>query len=159
MKMKLSTLLEILKPLMEKCNDELAVHVNVIVDNGDPKEKKHLLIKKMSEIYDFNVKIPDAEPNNPIFEIAFTFPDNMSGFLMLTYHFQLDISAIKSELMQLGKMESLADVENFIPIMRKEYINILPLLGGLNNGSTDYKSIADILSQNIGNVAFKNFGF
>jgi hypothetical protein len=38
-------------------------------------------------------------------------------------------------------------------------VNILPLLGGLNNGRTDYKSIADILSQNIGHVAFKNLGF
>ncbi len=35
--MKLSTLLEILKPLMEKCNDELAVYVSVFADNGEQK--------------------------------------------------------------------------------------------------------------------------
>lgn len=157
--MKLSTLLEILKPLMEKCNDELAVYVSVFADNGEQNNKQHLLLKKLKETYDFKIKIPDIKPNNPLFEITFTYSDKMSGFLMFTYHFQLDISAIKSELMQLGKMESLADVENFIPIMRKEYVNILPLLGGLNNGRTDYKSIADILSQNIGHVAFKNLGF
>lgn len=156
--MKLSTLLEILKPLLDQCNDELAIDVEVIPIESNEIGKKHLLLKAINHAHNSNLQIPDASPSNPYFKVTFTFQGDESN-LSISHIFNFDLSEIKNQLLRMNKNPEKAKVLNIIALIKTmQYNDFIQLLKTFNGANTDYETIARMLSNSEGVTALHNLG-
>ena len=155
MKIKLSTLLEKLNPLFNQCFDKLPLVVEVnYFEDGD---KKNILSNALNKLYNINTSDHKDVSKSQWFEISFYYQGELSN-LVISHIFNLDISAIKSHLLVLGKSPDLLEINNLIGLIKLEYENILPLLETFNGNKTNHDEIAEMLVRK--NSAWdKNFGW
>jgi len=158
MKMKLSNLLGILRPLLDQCNDELAIDVEVIPIESNEIRKKYLLLKAINQAHNSNLQIPDASQSNPYFKVTFTFQGDESN-LSISHIFYLDLSEIKNQLLRMNKNPDKANVRNIIAVISSfQYEDFIKLLKTFNGANTNHIEIANLLSNSEGVTALYNLG-